>query len=123
MFKYYADFMGFGQKIQAGSYTLDRGMTIFQIASAGPGGWQAHRAQHHHHPGLDGGGDRIIWSRGEHHQGLEAFLALCRTGQQFADYYYVKLASGTVPQRKAILEGYLAPNTYEIYTDAKARTL
>ena len=33
VFKYYADFMGFGQKIQAGEYTLTRAMTIDEIAN------------------------------------------------------------------------------------------
>ena len=36
------------------------------------------------------------------------------------DYYYVDelLRAGTAEGRKYLLEGYLAPNTYEIYTDA-----
>ena len=126
VFKYYADFMGFGQKIQAGSYTLDRGMTIFQIAeqlTRGDGkpivrnitiipGWT-----------VEGIADYLV--KENIIRDREAFLALCRTGQQFADYYYVNdlLASGTVPQRKYALEGYLAPNTYEIYTDAKAEDI
>ena len=32
MFKYYADFLGFGQKIQSGEYKLKRSMTIGAIA-------------------------------------------------------------------------------------------
>ena len=32
MFKYYADFLGYGQKIQAGTYTLSPSMTLREIA-------------------------------------------------------------------------------------------
>ena len=34
VFKYYCDFAGMGQKIQAGSYQLNRAMTMQQIADA-----------------------------------------------------------------------------------------
>ena len=50
----------------------------------------------------------------------EGFLALCRTGEQFSDYYYIAdvLATPNVSQRKYVLEGYLSPNTYEVYITA-----
>ncbi|MDD4080398.1 MAG: endolytic transglycosylase MltG [Eubacteriales bacterium] len=121
-FKYYADFMGFGQKIQAGSYTLNRGMTVSQITdqlTRGDGkpivrnitvipGWT-----------VEGIADYLLKEGAISDRA--AFLEMCRSGQQFADYYYVNdvLAGGTVPQRKYALEGYLAPDTYEIYTDAR----
>ena len=49
-----------------------------------------------------------------------SFLAKCRTGEAYSAYYYVAdvIQSGTVPQRKYALEGYLAANTYEIYLSA-----
>ena len=122
VFKYYADFMGFGQKIQAGSYTLNRSMTISQIAdqlTRGDGkpivrnitvipGWT-----------VEGIAEYLF--KEDIVKDQAAFLEMCRSGQQFADYYYISdvLATGTVPQRKYALEGYLAPDTYEIYTDAK----
>lgn len=55
----------------------------------------------------------------------EEFLALCRTGEKFTDFYYVKdmLDTGTAPKRKYALEGYLAPNTYEVYTNATAEDI
>ncbi|MGI6687201.1 MAG: endolytic transglycosylase MltG [Christensenellales bacterium] len=121
VFKYYADFMGFGQKIQAGSYTLNRSMTISQIAdqlTRGDGkpivrnitvipGWT-----------VEGIADYLFKDAPED---KAAFLEMCRSGQQFADYYYINdvLVTGTAPQRKYVLEGYLAADTYEVYTDAK----
>ena len=50
----------------------------------------------------------------------EQFLSLCRTGEQFSAYYYIAdvRASANFSQRIYALEGYLSPNTYEIYTSA-----
>ena len=53
------------------------------------------------------------------------FLSLCKSGEKFKDYYYVAdvLATGSVSQRKYALEGYLAANTYEVYTNATAEDI
>lgn len=121
-FKYYCDFAGLGQKIQAGDYKMTRGMNIFEIAdllTTGDGhpitmditlipghtleDFAAYLKEH-----------GIIKSEDE-------FLALCRTGEGVTDYYFLQdaLNEGTNSGRKYLLEGYLAPNTYEIYTNAK----
>ena len=120
-FKYYADFMGFGQKIQAGSYTLNRGMTVAQIAdqlTRGDGkpivrsitiipGW-----------GVDAIADYLLKEGAIKDSAL--FLSKAKTGADFADYYYISdvLQKGSPGQRKYVLEGYLSPDTYEVYTDA-----
>ena len=121
VFKYYCDFAGLGQKIQAGSYTLRRGMEFPEIAerlTMGDGnplvrnitlipGWTVEEfADYLVQKGVLASPDR--------------FLALCRTGQGFQDYYYVAdvLSGREVGSRRYVLEGYLAPNTYEIYTTA-----
>ncbi len=121
VFKYYSDFMGFGQKIQAGEYTLSRSMTIGEIAeqlTRGDGkpivrsmtvipGWTIETTADYL---LKEG---IIKDR-------DSFLNKCRTGLLFSDYYYIAdvLSSNTAQQRRYVLEGYLAPDTYELYTDA-----
>lgn len=123
VFKYYADFLGYGQKIQAGTYTLTASMTLREIAeqlTRGDGtplvrnitiieGWTvqdiaAYLAR-----------EGIIADE-------ETFLSLCRTGEQFSAYYYIAdvRATGNFSQRIYALEGYLSPNTYEIYTSATA---
>ncbi len=123
VFKYYADFMGFGQKIQAGEYTLSRGMTIGDIAerlTRGDGkpiartvtvipGWTVETTANY----LVREG--FIKDRNE-------FLQRARTGQDYGAWYYIAdvLASGNVPQRRYALEGYLSPDTYEVFTDATA---
>ncbi len=121
VFKYYADFMGYGQKIQAGEYTLDRSMTVEQIAerlTAGDGkpivrnitiipGWTIEDIAAYLVK------EKVL-------QDSASFLQKCKTGDAFNAYYYVSdvLSSGMAGQRKYALEGYLAANTYEIYLSA-----
>lgn len=126
VFKYYCDFAGMGQKIQVGSYMLTPAMTMSEIAdqlTRGDGnpivrnitmipGWTIE----------DFANDLV--SKGVLTDSAE-FLSLCRTGEQFSDYYYIAdvLASGTASQRRYVLEGYLSPNTYEVYVTATAEDI
>ena len=121
VFKYYCDFAGWGQKIQVGSYQLKASMTMEQIAdqlTRGDGnplvrnitlipGWT-----------IEDFASRLV-SDGVF-SSTDRFLALCKTGENFKDYYYIAdiLSSKTASQRKYVLEGYLAANTYEVYTNA-----
>ena len=126
VFKYYCDFAGMGQKIQAGSYLLNPSMTMTEIAD------QLTR----------GDGNPIVrnitlipgWTLEEFARKLASdgvladsaqFLELCRTGTAFTDFYYVAdvLGSGGASQRRYALEGYLSPNTYEVYVDATAEDI
>ncbi len=121
VFKYYCDFSGFAQKIQAGSYDLSTDMNMNAIAdqlTRGDGnplvrditmipGWT-----------LEDFAARLV------EKGVldnrDTFLELCRDGRAFRDYYYVAdvLDSPNAGSRKYMLEGYLAANTYEVYTSA-----
>jgi UPF0755 protein len=123
IFKYYCDFIGLGQKIQSGEYQLTRAMTIDQIANqltTGDGkpitatitiipGWTIEDIANKLFT------DGTIKNKDE-------FLKLCRTGESFSEYYYISdvLSSPNAGQRKYALEGYLSPNTYEVYTDTAA---
>ena len=126
VFKYYCDFAGMGQKIQAGSYLLAPSMTMSEIAEQL----------------TTGDGNPIVrnitlipgWSIEEFAASLvekgvladsAEFLELCRRGTAFADYYYIAdvLTSKNAAQRKYALEGYLAPNTYEVYVTATAEDI
>ncbi len=126
VFKYYCDFAGMGQKIQSGSYLLAPSMTMSQIAeqlTMGDGnpivrnitmipGWT-----------LEEFAAKLV------EDGVLAdsaeFLELCRTGEHFSEYYYIAdvLATKNVTQRKYVLEGYLAPDTYEVYVTASAEDI
>ncbi len=48
------------------------------------------------------------------------FLAICKKGEPFADYTLMKEIKQTSEYsgRKYLLEGYIAPDTYRIYTDS-----
>lgn len=120
-FKYYCDFAGLGQKIQAGDYLIKRSMDVFEIADLlTTGDGQPLTMDITIIPG------DTIENVAEYLKGLGVFtdeaefLNICKTGDGVTDYYYVDelLQSGTSAGRKYLLEGYLAPNTYEIYTDA-----
>jgi len=123
VFKYYCDFAGMGQKIQAGDYQLEKSMDIFQIAellTTGDGkpltmnitvipGWTVEDTA------------AYLVEEGVFKDSTD-FLTLCRTGEGLSEYYFIQdeLATDRVSERKFLLEGYLAPNTYEIYTSASA---
>lgn len=120
-FKYYVDFAGMGQKIQAGDYVLSRNMDIFQIAqqlTMGDGkpitttitvipGWTVEDIA------------AMLKDKGVFKDTAE-FLNLCKSAQGLSDYYFIQEAQATAhaADRRYLLEGYLAPNTYEIYTSA-----
>ena len=121
VFKYYCDFAGLGQKIQAGDYKLKKSMNIFQIAellTTGDGrpmtmvitvipGWTAEDIA------------AMLVDKGIYRD-TDAFLALCRSGEGLTDYSFLQdeLKTERINERRYLLEGYLAPNTYEIYTNA-----
>ncbi len=123
VFKYYADFLGYGQKIQSGEYTLSRSMSMQDILSTlttGDGkpivrtitvipGWTVTDIADY------------LAEQGALTDTAE-FLSLCKSGENYSSYYYIQdvLNTKNVNQRYYVLEGYLAANTYEIYTNATA---
>ncbi|MDO5022621.1 MAG: endolytic transglycosylase MltG [Eubacteriales bacterium] len=125
-FKYFADFSGFGQKIQAGEYTLKRSMTVNEILdrlSSGDGkptvtditiipGWTVEDIANYLVK------ENIL-------KNTDKFLSLCKSGQDFSAYYYIHdvLNSRDKSNRKYVLEGYLAPDTYEIYISSDEETI
>ena len=126
VFKYMADFMGMGQKIQSGDYELSRAMSATQILDqlvSGDGkpltttitiipGWTIEDVASYLVE------KKVLSSADE-------FLALCKTGESYAGYYFIEdvLSQDDAGDRKYALEGYLSPNTYEIYTSASADTI
>ena len=126
IFKYYCDFAGMAQKIQTGTYSLKKDMTMTEIAdrlTTGDG-----------HPIVR----NITLIPGETVEEFaaklvkngvleddKAFLAACRDGKAFREYYYIDdvLTSGHPEERKYVLEGYLSPNTYEVYVTASAEEI
>ena len=126
VFKYMADFMGMGQKIQSGDYELSRAMSATQILDeliSGDGkplttnitvipGWTVEDIAAYLVE------QKVLSSADE-------FLSLCKTGESYSGYYFIEemLSLGDSGSRKYALEGYLSPNTYEIYTSSTADTI
>ncbi len=125
-FRYYADILGYSQKIQTGDYQLNRTMSmteIMDILISGDGkplvrnitvipGWTV--------PDIA----EYLKSQGIINS-TEDWLSICRNAGKYDTYYYIHdiLTSGTAAKRRYPVEGYLAPNTYEIYTDASAEDI
>ncbi len=121
LFKYYCDFAGMGQKIQVGSYTMTKGMQMTEIAdllTTGDGNPLVRNITLIPGETVEDFAAKMVkngvW------ESADAFLAACRTGKAYRDYYYIEdvLSSGHPEQRKYVLEGYLSPNTYEVYVTA-----
>ena len=126
VFKYYCDFAGMGQKIQVGSYQLTKGMTLSEIAdrlTTGDGNPMVRNITL-----IPGETVEEFAAKLQQNGVLErtdTFLSLCRTGEKFTDYYYIADLRNTrnSRDRKYMLEGYLAPNTYEVYVTATEEEL
>jgi UPF0755 protein len=121
VFKYYCDFAGMGQKIQVGSYTLRKDMTIAEIAdqlTSGDGNPLVRNITLIPGETIEEFAAKLV--KNGVLEKKDHFLELCRTGEAFSEYYYIAdvLNGGNASQRKYVLEGYLAPNTYEVYTNA-----
>ena len=118
-FKYYCDFAGLGQKIQAGDYMIRRSMNMFEIADLlTTGDGQPITMDITIIPGTTIEGiAAALKDKGVFTDETE-FLNICKTGEGVMDYYFIDDAIRAGTARKYLLEGYLAPNTYEIYTDA-----
>lgn len=126
VFKYMADFMGMGQKIQSGDYELSRSMSATQILDqliSGDGkpltstitiipGWTVEDVAQYLVE------QKIL-------KDTQEFLSLCKTGEGYGGYYFIEsvLKEADAAQRRYALEGYLSPNTYEIYTNSSADTI
>lgn len=121
VFKYMADFMGKGQSIQSGNYQFTRAMSATQLLDrliAGDGlptttkitiipGWTIEDIARYLVA------QKVLVS-------ADDFLSMCQSGERFAGYYFVDdvIKSANADKRRYALEGYLSPNTYEIYMSA-----
>jgi UPF0755 protein len=118
VFKYYCDFVGFGQKIQAGDYMLKKSMNIFEIAELlTTGDGRPMTAMITVIPGWTVEDIANMLKEEGILTDTAQFLSLCRSADGLNDYYFIRdeLQTERVAERKYLLEGYLAPNTYEVY--------
>ncbi len=121
LFKYYCDFAGMSQKIQVGTYTIRKDMAMTEIAdllTTGDGNPLVRNITLIPGETVEDFAARLV--RNGVLESADKFLAACKTGKAYKEYYYIEdvLTSGQPEKRKYVLEGYLAPNTYEVYVTA-----
>ncbi len=126
VFKYYCDFAGMGQKIQVGTYSLRKNMTMGEIAdqlTTGDGNPLVRNITLIPGESIEDFAAKLV--KNGVLEKPDTFLELCRGGQEFRDYYYIDdvITGGKAASRKYVLEGYLAPNTYEVYTNATEKDI
>jgi UPF0755 protein len=118
-FKVYVDFIGKANSLKAGTYILSKNMTIPEIVDILTEGNPAR------------GTTRLVVTEGRTVEEIaksirensaittdaDAFLALCRDASAFSKYPFIAELPN-VSERRYVLEGYLFPDTYEIFTDS-----
>ena len=126
VFKYYADLVGMGQRIQSGNYEMSRAMSAADLLErlvSGDGRPKTLRITIIPGWTVENTADYLVENKV--FASKDQFLSLCRTGDAFKDVYFVQSVlqqSGRKDVTYA-LEGYLSPNTYEIYTSTDEESL
>ncbi|MBR5301627.1 MAG: endolytic transglycosylase MltG [Clostridia bacterium] len=126
VFKYMADLLGMGQKIQSGDYELNRAMSATEILDqliAGDGKPLTMRITII--PGWTIEDIAAYLVEKDIFKTQDEFLSACKDGKAYSGYYFIEEMMKTADAGKRLyaLEGYLSPNTYEIYTNSSADTI
>ena len=118
-FKVYVDFVGKANSLKAGTYRLSKNMTIPEIVDVLTAGNPARQTT------------RLVVIEGKTIEEIarslrendaiktdpDAFLALCKDTSAFSKYPFISELNNP-GERRYVLEGYLFPDTYEIYADS-----
>lgn len=114
MFKIYVDFMGKASRLRAGSYELNKTMTVPEIVNklaSGDGSIQTIQQ----FTIIEGSSVEDMANQleaaGVLHNKAD-FLALCKSGAGFESVTSYQEEQG---ERRYVLEGYLFPDTYKVY--------
>ena len=126
VFKYYADLMGMGQRIQSGNYEMSRAMSAADLLErlvSGDGRPKTLRITIIPGWTVENTADYLVENKV--FASKDQFLSLCRTGDAFKDVYFVQSVLQQSDRKDVAyaLEGYLSPNTYEIYTSTDEESL
>lgn len=119
--KYLMDFQGLGQKIQIGEYTLSKSMSMTEIIdqlTTGDGNPLTSRITIIPGWTIEDIGDYLATIGVA--SSKQAVLDACNDRETYRKYYFIEevLQTSNVGDRHYLLEGYLAPDTYEIYNTA-----
>ena len=125
-FKVYVDFVGKANSLKAGTYVLSKNMSIKQIVEELCEGNPAKATVKFTIP--EGYTIQNI-AKALQEKGLiqneDQLYVAARTGESFANFAFVAEAGATpnATSRSYVLEGYLFPDTYEVYADASVETI
>ena len=120
VFKVYVDFMGKSSSLRSGTYILSKNMDIAQMVDIMCTGNPPRKT-------IDlrvteGTDVKMIGEQLVQLGVLESpeeFYELCKTGEEFMDFTFIAAIEDDPSEaRKYKLEGYLFPDTYEIYSDS-----
>lgn len=126
VFKIYVDFIGKSSRLQAGTYVLSRNMSIPDIVDTICRGMPPRKIIKLQIPEgltIEAMADKLVAD------GIlkspDKFLSLCVTGEMFVkDHPFIKsIPADETGERPYRLEGFLFPDTYDIYEDASEETI
>ncbi|MDL2257658.1 endolytic transglycosylase MltG [Eubacteriales bacterium OttesenSCG-928-K08] len=126
VFKVYVDFVGKADKLKVGTYILSRNMDITQIVDIiCEGNPPKQTLMFTVQEGYTIKGILQSLERAEMVVDENAFLEMCNNADAFSKYDFISLVleEEDVSKRDYLLEGYLFPDTYEIYVDALPETI
>ncbi|MEA5066069.1 MAG: endolytic transglycosylase MltG, partial [Eubacteriales bacterium] len=126
IFRYIVQFRGLTSKLQAGNYPLTRGMTVWDVVDKLTEGSASNERTITIIPGWTIDDIARYLNRQGAVKGEAEFLALANDGERFKDTSYRMqdaAQKGTMEGRKYQLEGYLAPDTYRVYSNATAEDI
>ncbi len=126
VFKVYVDFVGKANTMKAGTYVLSKNMTLKQIVNIISEGNAPKKTVKFTIPEGYTVEDigKVLLEKGLISD-TAPFLAACKTGEAFTNFEFVAsvLHSGSDKKRDYALEGYLFPDTYEVYVDSTIDTI
>lgn len=126
LFKTYVQFQGLTSKIQSGEYQLSRSMSFTEIAAILSSGTSSQERTITIIPGwtVRDIGEYLL--RVNAISDLDGFLALCNQLETFQGDYNQLInaySEGQNTGRQYALEGYLAPDTYRVFSTASPESL
>ncbi|MDD5018603.1 MAG: endolytic transglycosylase MltG [Eubacteriales bacterium] len=124
VFQLYVDFNDLSSSLVAGTYELSPGMTMEEIVELliqGDGGREIITVTLTEGMTARDMADTLVSKGVFDDDEKETFLELCNDPEAFGDYEYIAALVDTedLSQRRYLLEGYLFPDTYEVYADAE----
>ena len=125
VFEYYIDFSGYGRKMQAGDYTLNKTMSMQDIMvelAEGPGPIQVTDFLI-----IEGSSIKVTAQKLLDDgviSDVDTFMQAASNVEEFSNYSFIsEVAQVNNPDRPYVLEGYLYPAKYEIYVGSSQETI